>query len=80
MSKSVTHTQIVSYTLFFGLTSGMLYFLLYWFEDLILEWSKRGGWYFLVPIAIAFTFSLVHGNFTSHFWDLLGVKAKSANS
>ena len=80
MSKSVTHTQIVSYTLLFGLASGMLYFLLYWFEDLILEWSKRGGGYFLVPIAIAFTFSLVHGKFTGHFWDLLGVKAKSTHS
>jgi hypothetical protein len=80
MLKSATRTQIAIYTLFLGITSGLLYFLLYWFEDLILEWSKHGGWYFLVPILMAFTFSLVHGNFTSHFWDLLGVKAKSVKS
>jgi len=60
-----------------GITSVILYFLLYFFEESILESSKQGHWFFIVPIAIAFVFSLVHGTFTSHFWDLLGVKAKS---
>jgi len=60
-----------------GITSVVLYFLLYLLEEPILESSKQGHWYFIVPIAIAFVFSIVHGTFTSHFWDLLGVKAKS---
>jgi hypothetical protein len=32
--------------------------------------------YALVPIGIAIVFSLVHGAFTGHFWDLLGLRAK----
>ncbi|OGI39812.1 MAG: hypothetical protein A2140_00575 [Candidatus Muproteobacteria bacterium RBG_16_62_13] len=54
----------------------VLYFLLYLFEDSILEFTSRGGWYFAGPVAIAFVISYVHGNFTSQFWDMLGIKAK----
>ena len=60
----------------FGLTALILYFLLYLFEDSILAFTARGGWYFIAPVAIAFVVSYVHGNFTSHFWDILGIKAK----
>ncbi|MDY6991838.1 MAG: hypothetical protein SVR94_04420 [Pseudomonadota bacterium] len=73
-----THkSSMIIQTVILGLTSGILYFLLYLFNGEILNWSKQGGWYFIVPISIAFIFSFVHGAFTSHFWDLLGVKAKS---
>jgi len=64
-------------TLALGIFSVTLYFLLYYFNDLILEFSKQGGWYFIVPIVIAFIFSIVHGAFTGYFWELLGVKAKA---
>lgn len=60
----------------YGLASLLLYFLLYLFEDSILAFTTRGRWYFIVPVAIAFIFSYAHGNFTAHFWDLLGIKAK----
>lgn len=72
-TKSTALIQTVS----LGILSIMLYFLLYYFSDPILFWSKQGGWFSLVPVIIAFLFSLVHGAFTGHFWDLLGVKAKS---
>jgi len=60
----------------YGLASLTLYFILYFFEDEILAFSSRGRWYFIVPVAAAFIFSLAHGNFTSQFWDMLGIKAK----
>jgi hypothetical protein len=60
----------------FGIPSVGLYTLLYAFEDSLLELSAQGGWLFIVPVAIAFVFSFVHGGFTSHFWDLLGIRAK----
>lgn len=60
----------------YGLVSLALYFLLYFFEDAILEFTSRGNWYFIAPVAIAFVFSFFHGAFTSHFWDSLGIKAK----
>ncbi len=37
----------------------------------------EGTWWFvLAPIAMAFAVSYTHGNFTSLFWDVLGLKAK----
>ena len=45
--------------------------------------SAEGGnfvegvwWYVFAPIALAFALSYTHGNFTSLFWDVLGLKAK----
>lgn len=75
MAKSKLFLQ----TLLLGAISALLYFLLYTFEDRILDWSGGfaiDGWYFLAPILIAFIFSAVHGVFTSHFWELLGIRAK----
>lgn len=59
-----------------GALSGALYLGLFLFEDAILHASGLGRWYFVVPVTIAFIFSLVHGAFTGHFWDALGVQAK----
>lgn len=64
-------------TLFYGIISVALYIMLYLFNDKILEFSKQGQWYFIIPVVIAFAFSVVHGNFTGQFWDLFGIKAKT---
>jgi hypothetical protein len=76
MEKS-SKSSVLNYTATLGFLSITLYFLLYSFEEVILSWSKLGGWYVLVPVVITLIFYWVHGTFTSHFWDLLGVKAKS---
>ncbi|HDN26922.1 MAG TPA: hypothetical protein ENG03_07480 [Thioploca sp.] len=76
MEKS-SKAEAVIQTAFFGLVSATLYFLLYYFELPILNWSKQGGWYIIVLVAIALIFYFVHGAFISHFWDVLGLKAKS---
>ena len=70
------NTGAMLQTISLGIFSMALYFLLYYFNEPILDLSKQGGWYFIAFVAIAFLFSLVHGAFASHFWDLLGVKAK----
>ena len=62
--------------LVFGALSFTLYALLYAFEDTLVDFGHRGGWYFLVPVLIAFVLSYVHGSFTAHFWDFLGIKTK----
>lgn len=68
------------YVLLFGTLSGALYTLLYVFSiDLthIAQATHQGDkTFFFLPIVIALVFSMVHGNFTSHFWDMLGIKAK----
>lgn len=63
-------------TLALGVLTLLLYGGLFLAEELVLRLSALGGWYFLVPVTIAFAFSLVHGAFTGHFWDLLGIKAR----
>lgn len=61
----------------FGVVSFVLYTALYMWEDQILRWTTRGRWYFILPVAIAFLFSLFHGGFTGHFWEVLGVQPKT---
>ena len=72
-----TKNQAVVQTIILGIMSAGLYSLLWFFEKPILDLSKQGGWYFILPLSIAFVFSGIHGTFTGHFWDVLGVKAKS---
>ena len=67
-------------TLALGAASAGLYFVLFLFSDQLpaLAAATRQGekWYALVPLAIAMVFSFVHGAFTGHFWDVLGLRAK----
>ncbi|OGA27245.1 MAG: hypothetical protein A3I65_04090 [Betaproteobacteria bacterium RIFCSPLOWO2_02_FULL_68_150] len=63
-------------TLALGVLTAALYAGLFLIEDLVVRLSALGGWYGLVPVAIAFVFSLSHGAFTGYFWDLLGVRAR----
>ena len=67
-------------TLTLGVASVGLYLLLFVFSDRLpaLAAETRNGekLYALVPLAISMVFSFVHGAFTGHFWDLLGLRAK----
>ncbi|WP_353572434.1 hypothetical protein [Candidatus Albibeggiatoa sp. nov. BB20] len=74
MHKSINKALLP--TILWGIMSIALYATLYFFEQPILEASAKGGWYFIVPVTIAFIFSGVHGNFTGYFWEAFGVRAK----
>lgn len=67
-------------TLLLGAASAVLYLLLFLYSDRLTELARltREGdkLYALVPLVVAMVFSLVHGAFTGHFWDLLGLRAK----
>lgn len=64
-----------------GVASVLLYALLFWYSDSLtaLAQAARQGekLYAIVPIAIALVFSLVHGAFTAHFWDSLGLRPRN---
>jgi hypothetical protein len=66
----------IAKALAFGAVTLILYACLFLMEHQVLELSSRGRWYFVLPVAIAFAASFVHGAFTGYFWDVLGVKAK----
>lgn len=60
----------------FGIPTALLYASLFLFEREMIEMSRQGRWYVVVPVATAFAISYFHGGFTASFWDSLGVKAK----
>ncbi len=61
----------------YGAASAALYVLLYLYADQTVEFARRAQqgehFWFLAPIVIAFVFSYVHGTFTAHFWDAIGL-------
>ncbi|MBI2752606.1 MAG: hypothetical protein HYX46_03700 [Betaproteobacteria bacterium] len=70
-------------TAIWGVGSLALYALLFLFSDETIELARRTRdgekiW-FVVPIVIAFLFSLVHGAFTGYFWDAIGLKPADKN-
>ena len=77
MSKDKSKVMLA--TLLFGIASAVLYGLLFANSGQLVEWAQRTHhgekMLFLIPIGIAFLFSWVHGNFTGHFWESLGLKA-----
>jgi hypothetical protein len=62
-------------TVFMGALSAAFYAVLLTEQDLVIEYFGRGGWYAVLPIVTAFTFSFVHGKFTGNFWTALGIEA-----
>ena len=62
-------------TALYGAVSLGLYVLLLTQQDLINGTFAKGGAVAILPIAMAFVFSFVHGNFTGNFWSSLGIEA-----
>ena len=63
----------------FGICTGAAYTALLMNQALITAYFTKGALYALLPIATAFAFSFLHGNFTSLFWTVLGVEAKKGS-
>lgn len=80
-NPSRTLVKKFSILLLLGLVSATLYTLLYLYGDSLrhtAELTYQGDkQLFFIPIIIAFLFSFVHGAFTGHFWEALGLKAAS---
>ena len=70
------NSEFLSPFLGFGGLTAVLFYMLFHFQTEIVEFTSKGGWSFLLPVAIAFAISYAHGNFTSVFWDWLGIRAK----
>lgn len=58
-----------------GLASVGLYALLLTNQDFLNNTFGRGGLYAVLPIAVAFVFSIIHGSFTGSFWSVMGIEA-----
>jgi len=57
----------------FGILSATSYVFLFMKQDVVIDYTTRGGIFAALPIAAAFYFSFVHGAFGSNLLSLLGV-------
>ena len=58
--------------LFFGTISFILYFLIFYFEELVMHYFVLGSWYALFPISTAFLISIAYGSFANFVIDYIG--------
>jgi F0F1-type ATP synthase assembly protein I len=65
----------ITLAILFGIISIVLYAVLLVRQDMLNAHFAKGGMFAFLPIITAFIFSYVHGNFTGHFWTVLGVEA-----
>ena len=57
--------------LFFGAISFILYFLIFYFEELVMHYFVLGSWYALLPICTAFLISIAYGSFANFVIDFI---------
>lgn len=80
LSEMKRSTRSLVITLILAAMSSGLYILLYMFSEELTGFTSaaRSGelLYAFIPIIVALVFSFVHGAFTGHFWNLLGLRAK----
>jgi hypothetical protein len=62
-------------TLGFGLATAALYAAVFTNSASVMSYFTRGGWYAALPIATVFMVSFVHGSFSHHVWELMGIRA-----
>ena len=65
-------TTIKLRILFFGSISFILYFLIFYFEELVMHYFVLGSWYALLPISTAFLISIDYGSFANLVIDYIG--------
>ena len=65
--------------LFFGSISLIFYFLIFYFEELVMNYFVLGSWYALLPISTAFLISIVYGSFANFVIDYIGKIQESRN-
>ena len=65
--------------LFFGLISFIFYFLIFYFEELVMYYFVLGSWYALLPISTAFLISLTYGSFANFVIDYIGKIQETRN-
>jgi F0F1-type ATP synthase assembly protein I len=74
-NEKKTKSKPVGMMILTGIISIGLYVALLMSQDLLNTNFSKGGLYALLPIATAFLFSFIHGNFTGNFWTVIGVEA-----
>jgi hypothetical protein len=62
----------------FGALTAGLYAAVFANQEWVMTYFTKGGVSALLPVAVVFAVSYVHGNFTSAFWSALGIEGSKA--
>jgi uncharacterized membrane protein HdeD (DUF308 family) len=62
-------------SLLFGILSVALYAAVFSYADELISYIAKGGVRAVIPVAMVFVFSWVHGTFASNVWTALGIEA-----
>ena len=79
MSTTSKKRHVKNCLLFGALTAGV-YAAVFTNQDLVMTYFTKGGLYALLPVAVVFVVSYVHGNFTSAFWSALGIEGSKSTT
>jgi len=79
MSTTSKKRHVKNCFLFGALTAGV-YAAVFTNQDLVMTYFTKGGLYALLPVAVVFAVSYVHGNFTSAFWSALGIEGSKSTT
>lgn len=61
--------------IFWGIISLVAYISIFKYQDVVMGYFTRGGWYAALPIVTVFFFSFVHGSFCSYLLSVMGIEA-----
>lgn len=61
----------------FGILSATSYVFLFMKQDVVIDYTTRGGISAALPIAAAFYFSFIHGAFASNLLSILGIEPQT---
>ena len=62
--------------LFLGIISIFLYFLVFYFEETVMNYFVLGSWYAILPISTAFLFSIVYGLFANYIIEFIRINKR----
>ena len=79
MSTTTRKRHVKNCFVFGALTAG-LYAAVFTSQEAVMTYFTKGGIYALLPVAVVFALSYVHGNFTSSFWSALGIEGSKATA
>ena len=79
MSTTSKKRHFKSCVLFGALTTG-LYASVFANQDAVMTYFTKGGVFALLPVALVFAVSYVHGNFSSSFWSALGIEGSQVTA
>lgn len=73
--KSSWDRKLIGKTLAWGVGTVALYAAVFLNAETVMQYFTRGGWYAALPVSSVFLFSYVHGSFSHHVWEVMGIRA-----